>query len=115
MMTNGGNNEGLFRAGFLQSGSPLPIGNITKGTGQVGFYLHSAYAVFDILRKGLLRLHQRGYGVLNLEQHVGVLAQPSFPSSQSLCGQDPKLLLLLGMFSGFEKEDVFSQFISHLP
>jgi len=35
MITNGGNNEGLFRAGFMQSGSPLPVGNITKGTGQV--------------------------------------------------------------------------------
>ncbi|KAF5312786.1 hypothetical protein D9619_002535 [Psilocybe cf. subviscida] len=37
MMTNGGNTEGLFRAGFMQSGAPLPVGNITKGTGQV-FY-----------------------------------------------------------------------------
>ena len=30
-MTNGGDPEGLFRAAFLQSGSPLPIGDITEG------------------------------------------------------------------------------------
>ncbi|PPQ79365.1 hypothetical protein CVT25_002635 [Psilocybe cyanescens] len=42
MMTNGGNNEGLFRAGFMQSGAPLPIGNITKGTGQVYYDFISA-------------------------------------------------------------------------
>ncbi|KDR85794.1 hypothetical protein GALMADRAFT_387164 [Galerina marginata CBS 339.88] len=42
MMTNGGDNEGLFRAGFMQSGAPLPVGNITKGTGQVYFDFLSA-------------------------------------------------------------------------
>lgn len=31
MVTNGGNTEGLFRAGFMQSGSPIPVGDITKG------------------------------------------------------------------------------------
>ena len=31
MLTNGGNTEGLFRAGFMQSGSPLPVGDITHG------------------------------------------------------------------------------------
>ena len=29
MVTNGGNTEGLFRAAFMQSGSPIPIGDIT--------------------------------------------------------------------------------------
>ncbi|KAI0056007.1 carotenoid ester lipase precursor [Artomyces pyxidatus] len=29
MVTNGGHNEGLFRAGFMQSGSPVPVGSIT--------------------------------------------------------------------------------------
>ncbi|KAF8893671.1 carotenoid ester lipase precursor [Gymnopilus junonius] len=37
MMTNGGNAQGLFRAGFMMSGAPLPVGNITKGTGQSFF------------------------------------------------------------------------------
>ena len=31
MLANGGNNEGLFRAAFMQSGSPLPLGDITEG------------------------------------------------------------------------------------
>ncbi|KDR71926.1 hypothetical protein GALMADRAFT_785342 [Galerina marginata CBS 339.88] len=31
MVANGGNNEGLFRAAFMQSGSPLPFGDITEG------------------------------------------------------------------------------------
>ncbi|EIW81508.1 alpha beta-hydrolase [Coniophora puteana RWD-64-598 SS2] len=31
MLTNGGNTEGLFRAGFMQSGSPIPVGDITLG------------------------------------------------------------------------------------
>jgi carboxylesterase type B len=31
MLVNGGNTEGLFRAAFMESGSPLPIGDITHG------------------------------------------------------------------------------------
>lgn len=31
MVTNGGNTEGLFRAAFMQSGSPISFGDITKG------------------------------------------------------------------------------------
>ncbi|KAH8986603.1 carotenoid ester lipase precursor [Lactarius akahatsu] len=31
MLTNGGNTEGLFRAAFMQSGMPSPIGDITHG------------------------------------------------------------------------------------
>ena len=31
MITNGGNTEGLFRGGIMQSGSPLPVGDITHG------------------------------------------------------------------------------------
>jgi acetylcholinesterase len=34
MLTNGGNAEGLFRAGFMQSGSPLPIGDIANAPSQ---------------------------------------------------------------------------------
>ncbi|KAE9396133.1 alpha beta-hydrolase [Gymnopus androsaceus JB14] len=31
MVTNGGDTEGLFRAGFMESGSPIPVGSITDG------------------------------------------------------------------------------------
>lgn len=31
MITNNGNNDGLFRAAFMQSGGPLPLPNITDG------------------------------------------------------------------------------------
>ncbi|KAF8167291.1 alpha beta-hydrolase [Crassisporium funariophilum] len=31
MLAYGGNNEGLFRAGFMMSGSPISVGNITSG------------------------------------------------------------------------------------
>lgn len=31
MVTNGGDTEGLFRAAFMQSGSPFPVGDITHG------------------------------------------------------------------------------------
>ena len=30
MISNGGNTEGLFRAGWMESGSALPSGNISK-------------------------------------------------------------------------------------
>jgi carboxylesterase type B len=31
MVTNGGNTEGLFRAAFMESGAPIPVGDITHG------------------------------------------------------------------------------------
>ena len=31
MVANGGDTEGLFRGAFMQSGSPIPIGDITNG------------------------------------------------------------------------------------
>ncbi|KAH9891908.1 carotenoid ester lipase precursor [Cubamyces lactineus] len=31
MLTNGGNTEGLFRGAFMESGSPIPTGDITHG------------------------------------------------------------------------------------
>ncbi|KAN0141650.1 Alpha/Beta hydrolase fold [Lactarius tabidus] len=34
MLVNGGNTEGLFRAAFMESGSPLPVGDITHIGGQ---------------------------------------------------------------------------------
>ncbi len=31
MLAKGGNTEGLFRAAFMESGAPIPVGDITKG------------------------------------------------------------------------------------
>ena len=31
MLSNGGNTEGLFRGAFMQSGAPIPVGDITNG------------------------------------------------------------------------------------
>ncbi|OSC98005.1 carotenoid ester lipase precursor [Trametes coccinea BRFM310] len=31
LITNGGNSEGLFRGAFMQSGSPIPVGDISHG------------------------------------------------------------------------------------
>lgn len=31
MLTNDGNVEGLFRAGFMESGSPIPVGDMSHG------------------------------------------------------------------------------------
>ncbi|TFK48803.1 carotenoid ester lipase precursor [Heliocybe sulcata] len=31
MLTNGGNTEGLFRGAFMESGSPIPVGDISHG------------------------------------------------------------------------------------
>ncbi|KAG1727058.1 Alpha/Beta hydrolase protein [Suillus paluster] len=40
MVTNGGNTEGLFRAAFMQSGSPFPVGDITQGQGYYDFIVN---------------------------------------------------------------------------
>ena len=34
MLTNNGNQEGLFRAAVMQSGGPIPVGNIDSESGQ---------------------------------------------------------------------------------
>ena len=31
MLANGGNTEGLFRGAFMQSGSPIPVGDVSHG------------------------------------------------------------------------------------
>ena len=31
MITNGGNNEGLFQGAVMQSGGPIPVGDIGRG------------------------------------------------------------------------------------
>ena len=34
LLTNNGDTEDLFRAAFLQSGGPIPVGDITRGQSQ---------------------------------------------------------------------------------
>jgi acetylcholinesterase len=41
MVTNGGNTEGLFRAAFMESGSPLPASDITAGQPYYDFLVKS--------------------------------------------------------------------------
>lgn len=36
MVANNGDNEGLFRGSFMESGAPIPVGDIAKG-GQVDY------------------------------------------------------------------------------
>jgi len=31
MLANGGNTEGLFRGAFMESGAPIPVGDLTHG------------------------------------------------------------------------------------
>jgi len=56
MLSNGGNTEGLFRAAFMQSGSPIPVGDITNGQGSYDKLVQdadcsSASDTLDCLRK----------------------------------------------------------------
>ena len=37
MIANGGNAEGLFRGAFMQSGSPIPVGDLSHGQTQYDF------------------------------------------------------------------------------
>lgn len=47
MVSNGGNTEGLFRAGFMESGSPIPVGHkVLWQTYQ--FYAHSPWTRLEI-------------------------------------------------------------------
>ena len=40
MVTNGGNTEELFRSAFMESGSPIPVGDITHGQGYYDFIVN---------------------------------------------------------------------------
>ncbi|KAF8261989.1 Alpha/Beta hydrolase protein, partial [Lactarius quietus] len=42
MLANGGDTEGLFRAAFMQSGSPMPVGDITNGQPYYDFLVERA-------------------------------------------------------------------------
>ena len=62
LLTNGGNNEGLFRAAFMESGSPLPVGDITEG---------QRYYDFLVSQAGCERA-----GDILLHREVGVARRP---------------------------------------
>ena len=56
MLSNGGNTEGLFRGAFMQSGSPIPVGDITNGQDSYDKLVHDAGCAaasdtLDCLRK----------------------------------------------------------------
>ncbi|KAF8971827.1 alpha beta-hydrolase [Flammula alnicola] len=80
MLTNGGNSEGLFRAGFMQSGAPLPIGNITKGTGQTFYDVLTADTGCSTSSDTLACLRALPFSILK----AAVDNTPSFFSYQSL-------------------------------
>ncbi|KAJ8521688.1 hypothetical protein ONZ45_g1643 [Pleurotus djamor] len=40
MLSNNGNNEGLFQGAFMQSGSPIPVGDITHGQPYYDMIVH---------------------------------------------------------------------------
>jgi carboxylesterase type B len=42
MLTNGGNTEGLFHGAFMQSGFPLPVGDITHGQKDYDIFAQNA-------------------------------------------------------------------------
>ena len=41
MITNGGNNEGLFQGAVMQSGGPIPVGDINRGQEYYNFMVNS--------------------------------------------------------------------------
>ena len=49
MLANGGDTEGLFRAGFMQSGSPIPVGDITNGQPCQYFHFFTLSFVYSII------------------------------------------------------------------
>ncbi|KAI9442989.1 Alpha/Beta hydrolase protein [Lactarius indigo] len=56
MLTNGGNNEGLFRGAIMQSGGPIPVGDIENGQRYYDFMVEKtgctkASDTLDCLRK----------------------------------------------------------------
>ncbi|KAI9436916.1 carotenoid ester lipase precursor [Lactarius indigo] len=56
MLTNNGNAEGLFRGGIMQSGAPIPVGDIENGQGYYDFMVEKtgctrASDTLDCLRK----------------------------------------------------------------
>ncbi|PPR05604.1 hypothetical protein CVT26_009125 [Gymnopilus dilepis] len=80
MMTNGGDSQGLFRAGFMMSGAPLPVGNITKGTGPTYFDFLVSDTGCSSASDGLACLRALPFPVLK----ASVDKTPSFFSYQSL-------------------------------
>ena len=43
MVANDGDTEGLFRAAFMESGSPIPVGDITNGQKCVSLTLFKSH------------------------------------------------------------------------
>jgi carboxylesterase type B len=78
MLTNGGNPDGLFRAAFMQSGSPTPVGNITGGQPYYDFLVE--YTKCSNCSDTLACLRAAPYDTLQ----AAINSTPSFLSYQSL-------------------------------
>lgn len=78
MLAYDGDNEGLFRAAFMQSGSPTPIGDITRGQRYYDFIVDETLCKESSDALDCLR------GVPEDALQAAVARTPSFSSNQSL-------------------------------
>ena len=81
MLTNGGDTEGLFRAAFMQSGSPQPTGDITD----VGKYTDNSNLMNELVGSTILRLPRQKHRLLGLFRHLGVLACSTLREVEGRC------------------------------
>ncbi|KAI0710399.1 carotenoid ester lipase precursor [Cerioporus squamosus] len=77
MLTNGGNPEGLFHGAFMQSGAPIPVGDITHG--QAEFDALVANTECDLAADKLDCLRHIPYAVLKtaVDKSPGVISYQS--------------------------------------
>ncbi|KAG0691999.1 Alpha/Beta hydrolase protein, partial [Suillus ampliporus] len=80
MVTNGGDTEGLFHAAWMQSGSPLPVGDITHGQQYYDFHVD-----------------QTGCG--NFSDTLQCLRTVPYDSLMNAINQTPNFLGYLGSYS----------------
>jgi carboxylesterase type B len=76
MLAYDGDNEGLFRAAFMQSGSPTPIGDITRGQRYYDFIVDETLCKESSDALDCLR------GVPENALQAAVARTPSFSSNQ---------------------------------
>ena len=76
MLANGGNPEGLFRAAFMQSGSPTPVGDITH----VGNYIVNSFNSKRACRVNNIMISS-----------LQTLVARALPTPWIVCGQYPSM------------------------
>ena len=114
MITNGGNTEGLFRGAFMQSGSPIPVGDISHGQPYYDFIVSQTgcSGASDTLQC----LRQLSYRTLKaaVDATPGIFApQASDPKIFSGGYRQAELLSSLSLLHGFLERTAFS-FKAHL-